>query len=731
MDNGNSRQATQVDEGWRGRLAANGRQATQVDEGWRNRVTDMLYPADEINRATANYFNTIEEFKKAVERLPKLVSSAGNEYRVAETISREGGESIILLCMDPNENAVAAKVYYEPVNGASSPLSTRSCVLEYMGTEEGKKYTLAVSEIGIVEFGESRYYFEIMPYCPDTDLSDDGAYSFDRIVEITRQLNEALNSIHKAGIIHRDIKPQNLYDIDGQIKLGDFGIARNGATGRLIATEYIAGTKGYAAPETQRYIYSEKSDYYSLGVTLATLFEGHYVFENMGDDMQLLAQESERLPLQRVDPMREKLENLLNGLCRINSRQRFGYEDVKCWLDDHNYTGGGTEEEWPKGYRMLEDIYFDEQSMFQGITQDAKHWEEAKGMLYSRIIDEFFRSFRTDLARTAQIVDEQYRTENRDKGLAIFLKSLFAPGPIVWKGYTFNSLEELGSKMVATEKPAAYSELLQNNCISHWLRNTEGIEVAGETLKLVDAIEQLSATEPELACYWFGNAFASEKMLRICNKKATTIAELVNALFSSPNDFYQTDGYKKLLSRVDGADLYGFLFSFGYKDFVDKGWESLRQCDMFNKTTILISMMDNIAAKAGVDTAIIRKFFIEYGPIGLATYTQKLVARTEDRVYMALDADGKHVLERISGFKVHATGNVEELFRAYMPLVDRVDELRRNLIENPHCILTGVYENKGVICANLIGCFAFKIFDRAAPLGFNAWIESANGGKKK
>ena len=716
--------------GWRGKAAGTGRQATQIDDGWRKGAADMLDPTNVMNSATANYFATLDSFKDAVEKLPELKSSTGNVYPVKKTVSRAGGESIILLCADPDGNDVVAKVYYEPVNGAGSSISTRSRVLEYMGTEEGKRYTLAVSEIGLVEFSESKYYFEIMPYCPNTDLSDDGAFSFERIVEIARQLNDALHSIHQAGIIHRDIKPENLYEIDGRIKLGDFGIAKNGAMGRSNVTEHILGTEGYAAPETRRYIYNEKSDYYSLGVTLATLFEGHFVFDNMNYEMQALAQESERLPLLRVDENKEQLENLLNGLCRINSKQRFGYEEVKRWLADHNYAGGGAEEEWPKAYRLLGDIYRDEQSMFEGITKDEQHWEEAKTMLYSKIIEQFFMSFRTDLARAAQIADELYRAENRDKGLSVFLKNLFAPGPIVWKGYTFKSLAELGSKMVATQNPAAYSELLQNHCISHWLSNTEGIKVDDETLKLVDAIEAVSATEPEIACYWFGNSFAPEKMLQICNKKVSTIEELIEALFISPNDFYQTDGYKKLLSRVDGADLYGFLFSFGYKETVDKEWEHLRQCDMFNKTTILISMMDNIAVKANVDPAIIRKFFVDYGPIGLATYTQKLVARTEDKVYMALDADGKQALAKISGFKAPATGNVDELFRAYTPLVESVDKLRRNLIENPHCILTGVYENKGVICCNLVGCFAFKIFERVAPLGFNAWIESANGGTK-
>ncbi|MGN1250949.1 MAG: protein kinase [Candidatus Spyradocola sp.] len=726
-----ARKATEVDEGWRGGSAAKGRKATQVDEGWRKEVADMLDPANVMNKATANHFRSIEEFKEAVEILTALRSSVGNVYPIKKTISRAGGESIILLCAAPDGNDVVAKVYYEPVNSANSSISTRISVLEYMRTEEGRKYTLAVSDIGLVEFGESRYYFEIMPYCPDTDLADDGAYSFYAIVEITRQLNEALHSIHKAGIIHRDIKPENLYNLDGQIKLGDFGIARNGAAGRSKATGYIAGTEGYAAPETRRYIYSEKSDYYSLGVTLATLFEGHFVFDNMDYNMQALAQESESLPLTRVDSAREQLENLLNGLCRINARQRFGYEDVKRWLADHNYTGGASDEEWPKAFRLLEDSYRDERSMFEGITKDEQHWEVAKEMLYRKYVEQFFMSFRTDLARTAQIADELYRTENTDKGLAIFLKSLYAPGPIVWKGYTFSSLAELGRRMVEAKNPAAYSDLLQNHCVSHWLSNTEGIEVDDETLRLVDEIEALSAAEPEIACYWFGNSFAPERALRICNRKVTTIAELMEALFITPSDFYQTDGYSKLLSRVEGADLYGFLFSFGYKDAVDQEWAHLEGCDLFNKTAILLSMLDNIAVKAGVNPAIIRRFFVDFGPIGIAAYTQKLVASGGNRFYMALDADGKQALARIAAFKAPSAGNVDQLFRAYTPLVDDVERLRRNLIDNPHCILTGVYENKGVICSNLMGCFAFRIFDRVAPLGFSAWIESAKGGTRK
>ena len=722
------RKATEVDEGWRAETASSGRKATVVDEGWRKAVADVLDPAS-IMQATENHFSTIDEFKKEVAKLPQLVSSTNNVYTVKKTVSAAGGESIVLLCSAPDGNDVVAKVYYEPANGKGTSISTRTHILEYMGTEEGKKYTLAVSEIGLVEFGESKYYFEIMPYCPNTDLSDDGAYSFDDIVKITKQVNEALHSIHQAGIIHRDIKPENLYELDGQIKLGDFGIARNGAVGRSKATEYIAGTEGYAAPETRRYIFSEKSDYYSLGVTLATLFEGHFVFDNMTFEMQSLAQESERLPLTRVDKHREQLENLFNGLCRINSKHRFGYEDVNRWLADHNYTGGVLDEEWPKSIRMCGEVYRDEKSLFYGITKDDEHWNEALELLYGKSFEEFFRSFRTDLSRSAQKADELYRADDKDKGLAVFLKDLFAPGPIVWRGYTYNSLEELANKMVVAKSPAAFGEILQKHCISHWLAHTVGIKVDEKSKKLVDEIEELSISAPEIACYWFGNAFISNKRLNICEQEVATIQQLIDAMFSDPNAFYQGDGFKKLINQKDGADLYGFLFSLGYRELVEKEWVHLKQCDLFNKTCILLSMMDNVATKAGVDASGIRSFFVNYGPIGIATYTKKLLTQN-DSVYTPLDSDGKQAIAKITSFREPTSGTVDELFRGYTPLVESVDKLRRILLDNPFCIVTGVYENRGVMCTNIKGCFAFNIFERVAPLGFSALIETANGGTK-
>ena len=730
--------ATKVDEGWRKNAKKAGNE-TKVDEGWRhNASVDGLDASDIMNMAAANYFPTLEAFKEAVVKLHELVSSNNNVYKVEKTLSTAGGESVILLCSDSEGKKVVAKVYYESVNSPGSSVSSRRRVLEYMKTEEGQKYTLAVSEIGLQEFGNSKYYFEIMPFVEEGDISNKGAFSFDEICVVTRQLNEAIHSIHKFGILHRDITPNNIYKIADRYVLGDFGVATVTQNGNLNVTRHVVGKDGYVAPELRlcvtdqpTFTYGDKTDYYSLGVTLGSLFEGHNVYDGMEASMISVSVQKGKLPLRRLALNRELLENLLKGLCKYDAKYRFGYDDVNQWLSEHNYTGSNSDEEWPKKFNLLGVECCDEESLFKEITQDEEHWNEAKDLLYRKYFERFFNSFRLDLAREAQKAEETYRSGDSDKGLAVFLKKLYPYGPIVYRGYTFSNLQELGNKMVAAKKPAAYGEILRKHCISYWLDNTKGISIKPDTRNLIDEIERLAESEPQISCFWFGNSFAEKRQLTVCEKTVSTISQLVEALFASPAVFYKGDGLKKILSREEGADLYGFLFSFGYKKIWDDVMQKTNQCDLFGKTCFLLSMIDDIAVKENVDPVCIRKFFVKYGPIGIATYTKQLLTRA-NKIYKPLDAEGKRVISKIIDFREPTQKKIEklsidELYKIYDPLIQNVDKFNKILIDNPFCVSAGVYKENGVICTNLIGCFAFNIFGRQAPIGFSYFIEKAEG----
>jgi serine/threonine-protein kinase len=112
-----------------------------------------------------------------------------------------------------------------------------------------------------------------------------------RAIHLIMQACAALEEAHAAKIIHRDLKPHNLYLTRGEaepdfIKLLDFGIARLRADERgnehLTRTGTMVGTPAYLAPEVWRgAVADERSDIYSLGVTLHYLLTGLTPFEGM------------------------------------------------------------------------------------------------------------------------------------------------------------------------------------------------------------------------------------------------------------------------------------------------------------------------------------------------------------------------------------------------------------------------------------------------------------------
>lgn len=133
---------------------------------------------------------------------------------------------------------------------------------------------------------EAGQLYIVMQYIDGEDLkhliTSRGALPLDRAREIIRHVLAGVGAIHAAGIVHRDIKPQNvLIGRDGIARVTDFGIAQAAMDSGLTTAGTTVGTAAYMAPEqAQGGQVTEASDLYSVGVMLYEMLTGVMPFES-------------------------------------------------------------------------------------------------------------------------------------------------------------------------------------------------------------------------------------------------------------------------------------------------------------------------------------------------------------------------------------------------------------------------------------------------------------------
>jgi tetratricopeptide (TPR) repeat protein len=127
--------------------------------------------------------------------------------------------------------------------------------------------------------------FMSMPFIEGKDLktiiTEQGALGIDETVRIATQVLEALKSAHDAGVIHRDLKPQNIMiDNDGTVCVADFGIAKSADAGGMTVTGQIVGTPEYMSPEqAEGKEVDYRTDLYSFGLVLYEMLTGDVPFK--------------------------------------------------------------------------------------------------------------------------------------------------------------------------------------------------------------------------------------------------------------------------------------------------------------------------------------------------------------------------------------------------------------------------------------------------------------------
>ncbi|TDW31478.1 Stk1 family PASTA domain-containing Ser/Thr kinase [Cryobacterium psychrophilum] len=216
----------------------------------------------------------------------------------------------------------------------------------------------------------------VMEYLPGITLrdllKDYGKLTPEQTVDILEAVLSGLAAAHKAGIVHRDVKPENvLLADDGRIKISDFGLARavnnNTATGQA-----LLGTIAYLSPElVTRGIADARSDIYALGIMTFEMLTGEqpYVGEAPMQIAYQHANDTVPMPSSKVTSTPRELDELVQWATARDPEQR--PRDARVMLDQlldgRGHPGAGSPGQQPTALQPT--------MMVPGITNAAANAE--------------------------------------------------------------------------------------------------------------------------------------------------------------------------------------------------------------------------------------------------------------------------------------------------------------------------------------------------------------------
>jgi serine/threonine-protein kinase len=282
-----------------------------------------------------------------------------DHYRLEKTVARSGMSTLYKATDVRDGRPVAIKVPHEEMEAdpilverfrreqeIGQEIDHPGVVKTYDGEERSRLYM-------VIEWVDGQLLRAILNKEPKLPI--------ERATNFALQICDALDTMHKYGVVHRDLKPENIMvDAEDRIKLIDFGIAMKEDARRLTFVDMSAtlGTPDYISPEQvkgQRG--DQRSDIYSLGVMFYEMLTGEPPFGGPNP----LAVMNERL-LHDVEPAKKKraeiskeLNEILNRALERDPRRRYQTASDMAWdLENQEQVGVDDGERRPavRGVRL-------------------------------------------------------------------------------------------------------------------------------------------------------------------------------------------------------------------------------------------------------------------------------------------------------------------------------------------------------------------------------------------
>ena len=203
-----------------------------------------------------------------------------NRYQLLEYIGA-GGMALVYKALDQRTHHFVAVKILKPEYNHDEEFLQRFDREALAASKVSHHNIVNLLDVGV----EGEYRYIVLEYIEGRTLKDiideKGALPPDTAVQIAIRILSALQHMHKNGIIHRDIKPQNiLINSEGIVKVSDFGIARMADSATIGREDMVMGSVHYFSPEqAQGKEVSAASDIYSVGIVLYEMLTGSVPFD--------------------------------------------------------------------------------------------------------------------------------------------------------------------------------------------------------------------------------------------------------------------------------------------------------------------------------------------------------------------------------------------------------------------------------------------------------------------
>ena len=278
-------------------------------------------------------------------------TTLAGKYRIDERLNEGGMGAVYRATHVLMEKTVAVKVL-RPSLAADEKIVARFSREARAASRISHPNALSVTDFGEDENGT---VFLVMEFLSGRTLKqvirDEGPLPLTRVVDIIRQVAEALHAAHQQGVVHRDLKSDNIMLLDtmtgDHAKVLDFGIAKiNEPEGTLdsglTAPNLVIGTPQYMSPEqcSQDSEIDSRSDIYSLGVILYEMLVGHVPFTAESPTMVMMKHLQEPVPSvldERKDLPASVGRVIARAMAKLPSNR---YQDVAELVEDLTIASG-------------------------------------------------------------------------------------------------------------------------------------------------------------------------------------------------------------------------------------------------------------------------------------------------------------------------------------------------------------------------------------------------------